>query len=172
VSRPNPRDRSGLRKDKRGAVYVEFLGAFFPIFFGFWCLMQSVGVYSGKLVTMNAAYLGARAAAVVIPDDPKNYDSKPGIVTGKRKDAIVRAVQMGLGGNRSLWWPLAQVTIRGGDGKEKTNFSRDEVVIVRVQVPYRCRLPVADKVICGFAGLTTINAEARMIVHGAEYEYP
>ena len=60
-----------------------------PFFFGFWCLMQSVGIYAGKLVTMNAAYLGARAAAVVLPDDPKNYD-KAGIgeFKGKRKDAI------------------------------------------------------------------------------------
>lgn len=173
MSRPSPEPRCGLRKDKRGAVYVEFLGAFFPIFFGFWCLMQSVGIYAGKLVTMHSAYLGARAAAVVLPDDPKGYSNAGvGAATGKRKDAIQRAVQMGLGGNRSLLWPLAQVTVRGSDGKEKSNFKRDEVVTVRVEVPYRCRLPVADKVICGFAGLTTIAAEAKMVVHGADYEYP
>ncbi len=173
MSRPSRQPPSGLRKDKRGAVYVEFLGAFFPIFFGFWCLMQSVGIYAGKLVTMNAAYLGARAAAVVLPDDPKTYD-KAGIgeVKGKRKEAIERAVQMGLGGNRSLLWPLAQVTLRGADGKEKKKFNRDEVVIVRVEVPYRCRLPVADKVICGFSGMTTVAAEAKMVVHGADYVYP
>ena len=172
MSRPSRQPPSGLRKDKRGAVYVEFLGAFFPIFFGFWCLMQSVGIYAGKLVTMNAAYLGARAAAVVLPDDPKTYD-KAGIgeVKGKRKEAIERAVQMGLG-NRSLLWPLAQVTLRGADGKEKKKFNRDEVVIVRVEVPYRCRLPVADKVICGFSGMTTVAAEAKMVVHGADYVYP
>jgi hypothetical protein len=171
VSRPS-RQRE-LRKDKRGAVYVEFLGAFFPIFFSFWCLLQSAGMYSAKLVTMNAAYLGARAAAVVIPDDPKRYSkADPYKVTGKRKEAITKAVQMGLAANGSLWWPLADVTVRGSDGKEKTQFSRDELVIVRVSVPYACGLPLADTVVCGFAGIRNVQAEAAMVVHGADYVYP
>lgn len=171
MSRPS-RQRE-LRRDKRGAVYVEFLAAFFPIFLSFWCLLQSAGMYSAKLVTMHAAYLGARAAAVVLPDDPKRYD-KVGVgqVSGKRKDAITKAVQMGLAANGSLWWPLAEVTVRGADGKEKNQFSRDEVVIVRVSVPYACGLPLADTIVCGLAGIRNVNAEAAMVVHGADYVYP
>lgn len=171
MSRPSPQRELG--RDKRGAVYVEFLGAFFPIFLSFWCLLQSAGMYSAKLVTMNAAYLGARAAAVVIPDNPSRY-SKVGVyeVTGKRKDAIVKAVQMGLAANGSLWWPLADVTVRGADGKEKSKLARDQVVIVRVSVPYSCGLPLADTIVCGFAGFRNVNAEAAMVVHGADYVYP
>ena len=172
MSRPSrPRKQRGLR-DNRGAVYVEFLAAFFPIFFAFWCLMQSAGLYVAKLITMHSAYLGARAAAVVIPDDPAKYDSKPYAVTGKRKSAVENAVKMGLSANRSLYFPLANIKVTDGKGKEKSQFSRDQVVGVLVEVPYRCRLPVADKVVCGLAGLTSVKAEAHMVVHGADYVYP
>lgn len=172
MSRPIRQRRCGLRADRRGAVYVEFLGAFFPIFFAFWCLMQSAGLYSAKLIVKHSAYLGVRAAAVVIPDDPKKYDSKPGQVSGKRKTAIENAVKMGLGANRSLMNLLASIEVQGSNGKEKSSFGRDEVVIVKVKVPYRCRLPIADKVVCGFAGLTMVEGQAAMVVHGADYEYP
>jgi hypothetical protein len=172
VSRPSRQRRCGLRGDRRGAVYVEFLGAFFPIFFAFWCLMQSAGLYSAKLITRHSAYLGARAAAVVIPDDPQKYDSQPGAVTGKRKSAIEDAVKMGLAANRSLMNVLAVVEIQGGNGKSKDNFGRDEKVTVKVHVPYRCTLPIADKVVCGFAGMTLVEGEASMVVNGADYVYP
>ncbi len=167
-----PLSRRGLR-DTRGAVYVEFLAAFFPIFFSFWCLLQSSGLYVAKLVTMHSAYLGARAAAVVLPDDKKKYGGQEmNQATGQRKDAVTRAVQMGLAANGSLWWPLAEVTVEGADGKETESVSRDKVVGVKVEVPYHCQLPVADKVVCGFGGLRTVTAEAKMVVHGADYEYP
>ena len=172
MSRPSRQRRCGLRRDRRGAVYVEFLGAFFPIFFAFWCLMQSAGLYSAKLITRHSAYLGARAAAVVIPDDPQKYDSKPGAVSGKRKSAIENAVKMGLAANRSLMNMLALIEIQGSNGKAKSNFGRDDLVIVKVRVPYRCALPIADKVVCGFAGMTMVEGQAAMVVNGADYEYP
>jgi len=151
---------------------VEFLGAFFPIFFAFWCLMQSAGLYAAKLITMHSAYLGVRAAAVVIPDDPQKYDSKPYQLTGKRRSSIESAVKMGLSANRSLYFPLATIKVTDGKGKEKSSFGRDQMIGVLVEVPYRCRLPIADKVVCGLAGLTTVKAEAQMVIHGADYVYP
>lgn len=151
---------------------MEFLGSFFPIFFAFWCLMQSAGLYAAKLITRHSAYLGARAAAVVIPDDPADYDSEPGEVTGKRKSAIEDAVKMGLSANRSLMNALAVVEVQGSGGQEKENFGRDELVVVKVKVPYRCSLPVADKFVCGFAGMTLVEGQAAMVVNGADYEYP
>jgi hypothetical protein len=172
VSRPSRLlSRRGLR-DKRGAVYVEFLAAFWPIFLSFWCLLQSSGLYTAKLVTMHSAYLGVRAAAVVLADKDKKYGGEERYAAdGKRKDAIVRAVQMGLSADTSLIWPLAEVTLEGGNGKEKESFGRDQVVVVRVDVPYHCGLPIADKIVCGFGGLRTVSAEAKMVVHGADYEY-
>jgi hypothetical protein len=156
----------------RGAVYVEFLAVFIPIFFSFWLLLQSAGLYSAKLVTMHAAYLGARAAAVVLPDDPAKYDTKAGEVGGKRTAAIESAVKMGLAANGSILWPLAEVEILSGSGAKKSQFGREEVVKVRVTVPYVCTLPVADKVMCGFGGVRFLTSESSTVVQGADYEYP
>ncbi len=160
----------------RGAVYVEFLAVFLPIFFSFWVLLQSAGFYAAKLVTMHAAYLGARAAAVVLPDNPSEYgesgEGGVGKPEGKRKEAIESAVKMGLAANGSLIWPMAEVEILSGDGAKKGKFEREETVMVRVTVPYYCGLPVADKVICGFGGLHPIRSQATQVIQGADYEYP
>src|SRR5262245_4995337 len=69
---PAKRSRRSLG-DARGAVFVEFLAAFTPLFLSFWCLLQSAGVFAGNLVVRHSAVLGARAAAVVIPDNPNKY---------------------------------------------------------------------------------------------------
>lgn len=156
----------------QGAVYVEFLAVFIPIFFSFWLLLQSAGLYGAKLVTMHAAYLGARAAAVVLPDDPKKYDTGIGEVGGKRTAAIENSVRMGLTANGSLLWPLAEIEILGANGNKKAIFKREEVVRVRVTVPYVCTLPVADKFLCGFGGMSFITSESTAVVQGAEYVYP
>ena len=97
--------QDSLKEDQRGAVMVEFLIAFLPIFFSFWCILQSAGVYAGKLVVMHSAYLGARAAGVVLPDDPKNYGgAKEYSLTGKRKTDIEKAVPDGFAGERQRPW--------------------------------------------------------------------
>jgi len=171
-TKPPGRKRWGFL-DNRGAVYVEFLASFMPIFFAFWCLLQSAGLYAAKLVVRNSAYLGARAAAVVIPDDGKKYGgTKPGTATGKRKSAIDGAVRQGLAANKSIIQALTIIKLSSGGGQAKTSFGRDEIVTVTVTAPYRCRLPLADKVVCGLGGFAILNASASMAVHGADYDYP
>jgi hypothetical protein len=169
--RPAKARRGAL--DNRGAIYVEFLGAFLPIFFSFLCLLQSAGLYAAKLVTRHSAYLGSRAAAVVIPDDPKQYSGAGvGQATGKRKDAVERAVRMGLGANRSLMGAIALTKLSSGGGQVKTSFGRDETVTVQVIVPYRCRVAFAKLFVCPLGGFTPIEASSSNVIHGADYEYP
>jgi hypothetical protein len=166
------RIRRRLFLDRRGAVYVEFIGSFFPIFMTFWCLLQSAGLYSAKLVVRNSAYLGARAAAVVIPDDPKRYGGAAvGSSSGKRKTAINSAVKQGLAANRSIM-PVVMINTNGGGGVAKSSFGREDVVVVTVTALYKCRLPLADKIVCGLGGTAPLIAQASMVVNGADYEYP
>ncbi len=157
--------QSSLKEDQRGAVMVEFLIAFLPIFFSFWCILQSAGVYSAKLVVMHSAYLGARAAGVVLADDPKNYGGV-GVYSnsGKRKGDIEKAVLMGLIANGSLQTTAADIKITGS--------GRRGMATVEVSVPYRCGLPVADKVVCGLGGMTILKSKASFAIHGADYTYP
>lgn len=71
-----------LGKDTRGAVYVEFLLVFIPIFTIFLGLVQASLMYAANLVVTHAANTAARAAAVVLDDDPANYsDDERGTVS-------------------------------------------------------------------------------------------
>ena len=157
--------QDSLKDDERGAVMVEFLIAFLPIFFSFWCILQSAGLYSAKLVVMHSAYLGARGAGVVLADDPKNYGGEDQFAAkGKRNDAIKKAVMRGLIANGSLQTTTADIKVSGT--------GRRGIATVEVSVRYRCGLPVADKVVCGLGGSKVLKSKASFAIHGADYKYP
>ncbi len=71
-----------LMDDNRGAAYVEFLLAFIPLFILFLGMVQMALMYAGDLVVQHAATRAARAAAVVIDDDPQYYDGAPRMDVG------------------------------------------------------------------------------------------
>jgi hypothetical protein len=60
-----------------GAVYLELLVVFFPIFFIFLGVIQMAFLYAAKLTVQHAALLAARAAIVVLDDEPKYYGGAP-----------------------------------------------------------------------------------------------
>lgn len=65
--------RLGLARDDGGAVYVEFLLAFLPIFLLSLAICQAAFVVAGRMVVNHAALVGARSAIVVLEDDPRYY---------------------------------------------------------------------------------------------------
>lgn len=76
--RHGERDRApvSLARDEGGAVYVEFLIAFIPLFIFFLGILQLSLVHVGNLVVHHAATTAARSAVVVLPDDPSRYDDE------------------------------------------------------------------------------------------------
>lgn len=65
--------RRSLHRDEGGAVYAEFLIAFPPMLLMFLAMLQLALMYSARLAVRHAAYRAARAAIVVIPDDPDRH---------------------------------------------------------------------------------------------------
>jgi hypothetical protein len=65
--------RASLLEARAGAVYVEFLLAFFPVLVTFLGLVQLSLILSARLVVQHAASRAARAAVVVLDDDPERY---------------------------------------------------------------------------------------------------
>jgi hypothetical protein len=65
-----------LHRDVSGIVYAEFLLAFMPIFTLFLGIIQLTFIGASSLVVQNAAMKGARAAMVVLPDDPFFYEGE------------------------------------------------------------------------------------------------
>lgn len=64
-------------RDTRGAVYVEFLITFIPVFLMFLGMVQTSFLFVGNLTVQRAAIAAARAAAVVLDDDPQYYGGEP-----------------------------------------------------------------------------------------------
>lgn len=63
-----------LASDGRGAVYVETIICFLPVFILFLGVVQLSFIASAKLVVRHAAVMGARSAIVVLEDDdPERY---------------------------------------------------------------------------------------------------
>jgi hypothetical protein len=185
----------GFWRDRRGAVFVEFLIAFLPVQIFFLCLIQSAILYSVRLVTEHAAVNGARAAAVVIGDDRSRYNSEAEHTLperGKRRDDVRDAVLLtlapiilnGLVQSVDVIFPdPAQV-----DGPVRTGALRFnpmgpqsvEKVRVRVEVESACRIGFASMVVCpsltaGFTSLLVptrrVRAEAIFPYQGAAYAY-
>ena len=66
--------KNSLLRSTGGAVYVEFLLAFMPLFFMFLGMLQMGLLYGAGLVVRHSANIAARASIVVLDDDPQYYD--------------------------------------------------------------------------------------------------
>ncbi|HTM44298.1 MAG TPA: TadE/TadG family type IV pilus assembly protein [Polyangiaceae bacterium] len=70
------------RKHERGAVYVEFLLAFVPVFILFLGVVQLSLVNAAQLVVREAAARACRTAIVILDDDPARHNTARGMLHG------------------------------------------------------------------------------------------
>jgi Flp pilus assembly protein TadG len=165
--------RRGLRKDARGAVYVEFLIVFLPLFVMFMSLVQLAFVSVANLVAKHAAYSACRAAIVVLPDDPAFYGDVPvNKADGARLTAIQAAAKARLLAVSTD--PNVEITFPSSPGGKdnKTTFQQDDTVRVHVVVDYPCKIPIGSRFVCNLLTLhKKLEAEAAMPMQGAGYEY-
>jgi hypothetical protein len=148
----------------RGAVFVEFLIAFLPVYVFFLCLLQLAILFAVRLVTEHAATSAARAAAVVIGDDKSRYgQEKPHELnpsSGARFEAVRNAALIALSPmilngaiqHAQVVFPPAD---RPGGTKQRGTFKiepmRDEQISkvrVRVEVNAACRIGFANVIAC------------------------
>lgn len=177
--------RARLRDDTRGAVYVEFLIAFMPVFVFFLCLLQLALLFAAKLVVEHSATQGARAAAVVFGDEPGPYANEPpNTQSAARRKTVRGAVLIGLAPlilddtvtSVSVTYPdvaggksppvNTPVTARFGEG----------MIRVRVEAFVLCKIAIANVIACerlgtSMARLRVVPAESIYPYQGARYEY-
>lgn len=90
--------RARLLADTRGAVFVEHLIAFVPILFFGLSVWELIELWAGDLVVRRAATAAARAAAVVLADDPRFYGGVPvNQYRGQRRSDVELAAALVLG---------------------------------------------------------------------------
>jgi hypothetical protein len=180
-----------------GAVFVEFLICFLPVYVFFLCLIQLGVLFAARLLVEHAAVCAARAAAVVIGDDPRRYGGEPlhriDSERGRRRESVRSAALLALApliangtspevrvefppaeqaGGRSRRGPLAFSPLQAQAVSK---------VRVRVEVDAACRIGFANRIACPLLGggrslsgtpTLSIGAEAFYPYQGARYVYP
>jgi Flp pilus assembly protein TadG len=153
-----------LAKDKRGAVYVEFLAVFFPLFAFFLSLVQFAYLQSANIIVNHAAIKAARTAAVVLYGNPADFGGTgQGSFDGTREAMVKQSAQMPLValGNAS------SVTVAA----DKGSYGRDDIVTVTVKYDYVCRVPLGRILVCGTGGKKSLTGQAAMQVQGTSFIY-
>jgi hypothetical protein len=191
-----------LRANVRGAVFVEFLIAFLPVYVCFLCVCQLGLLFTVKLVTEHAALNGARALAVVGGDEDKRYpanEKKNKLVQGGERMKAVRSAVILTFAPLILNGTIQDINVvyprpddREGTGQTgtialspmtPTSISK---VRVRVEASAGCRLALAGAIACRtlsnfldptqkfnvFIPTVRVRAEAIFPYQGASYDYP
>lgn len=172
MARRSDRATRGVPGDIRGAIYVEFLIAFMPLFTMFLGLVQLADLHQANIIVHHAALMGVRAAVVILHDDPQFYEnSEIGKPTGKRLADIKRATMLPMLASRSLTEFKVNLPENAGGDDTRTQVERDDLVRLKVQAKFQCRVPLVNKLVCGAQSLRTITAEAALPNHGAGYTY-
>ena len=105
--------RLGLFRDQSGVVLLEFLIAFVPLWTLFVCAVQLAFIAQASLIVKHAADSAARAAIVVLPDDPNEYGGEPQMSVARNSTASPElAVALGRTGS-SMQNPGAAGSIVG-----------------------------------------------------------
>ncbi len=161
-----------LTKDTRGVIYVEFLIAFLPVFTMFLGLVQLADLHQANVIVNHSAIMAVRSAVVILHDDPAYYqNAELGKPTGKRLDDIKKAAMLPLLASRSIVGFKVNLPSSPGGDDTKSQFTRDELVRVKVQAKFDCRVPLASKLVCGTKAERTLSAEAALPNHGVSYTY-
>lgn len=166
-------DSKELLRDARGAIYVEFLIVFLPLFVMFMSLVQFAFVQVANLVTKHAAVQAARAAIVVLPDDPAFYGNTPMYkVAGDRKTVIDAAARGRLLAVASSPDFEIKFPSSPGGGDDRGSFKQDDLVRVQLTMNYACKIPIGNRVVCGaFSNTKKLKAEAALPLQGHGWEW-
>ena len=190
--RTHERAAHALMRAARGAVFVEFLIAFLPLYVFFLCLIQLSLLFSVRLLTEHAAANAARAAAVVLAEPKGRYPDPPHRLsnrTSKRYKAIHNAALLSLSplilnGNIAdvdVVFPADATPGAPPRGFPLTWAAMSDAAVtklrVRVEVDAICRIGFANRIACpprSLQGLlfptTKVRAEAVYPYQGARYE--
>ena len=148
-----------------GAVFVELLIAFLPVYVFFLCLLQLTILFAVRLMTEHAATSAARAAAVVIGDDGRYGSEKLHELSaggGARFEAVRNAALIALSPmilsgavqHAKVVFPPENKpggTKQSGVVKYKPmQDDRVSKVRVRVEVNAACRIGLANLIACGY----------------------
>jgi Flp pilus assembly protein TadG len=161
--------RRALPGDCRGAIIVEQLIVFLPVLFFVLVTGQVIEICTGAILLRHAAFCAARAAVVVLPDDPRRYGGEAFIKPGdtipsnsNRAAAVAKAATMILRTDRHF--DTNRLTVQLSIDKNTKELS------ATLTAPYQCYARFVN-VACAGRGSIDLRAEGLDAYQGAEYVY-
>jgi Flp pilus assembly protein TadG len=152
---------AALRRDERGAVFVEKLIVYLPLLLAFFLSWELSEVAAAKLVVQRASSAAGRAAVVVLPDDPVFYEGEEtDSFDGRRREDVELAAGMVLSAIPQLSSDFV-VSLAGTPQK-------NDRLEVTVEATYECG---AVALICGADGTLSLSAVTSHTYHGARYVF-
>jgi len=153
---------ASLASDQRGAVFVEHLIAYLPVMFFFLATWQLLELCAAHLIVKRAASAAARAASVVLPDDPAYYDGAgKDKFTGKKQEEIQLAAALILATSPHFSSDFKVVV-------PETSGSAPLTATVTAQ--FHCFAGWVS-LVCGPSGARELTGKATYAYQGASYDY-
>jgi hypothetical protein len=151
-----------LLSDQNGAVFVEQLIVFLPVLYFALVAYQVIELCTANVIVKHAAFAAARAAVVVLPDNPNKYGgAEINQFVGQKKAAVRRAAEMILSVDPNFNLGNFSVQISGNSGNGP--------LTAVVQADFRCLASFVN-IVCG-GGSRRLSGTARDAYQGANYAY-
>lgn len=180
-------------------IFVEVIVTIVPLMLFILGLFQMMLLQAGKLAVMRAANASARAAVVVLDDDPRFYGGEPrnqapagsqrleqirraaagvlvAVQPGSRRQEENRSVGLAISTPRrsdtlpGLLTPSADLIQATKVTLSQGGGSADEIT-VEVQHEFRCVVPMARSVLCPGGRTRRLHSRATLTNQRASYEY-
>jgi len=152
-----------LKRDQCGAVFVEHMIAYLPVMFFFLATWQLMDLCAAHLILKRAASAAARAAVVVLPDDPAFYDGVPkDSFSGKRKQDIEFAAALIISTSPHF---SKDLTVEA-----PSNLKNGQPLTATVKAKFYCFAGWVS-LVCGPTGVRELSAKATYAYQGASYNY-
>lgn len=156
-------DPAPLSRNRRGAVYVEFLAVFFPLLTFFLGLVQMAFLQAATIIVQHSASKAVRTATLVMYDHPDAWSGdQGGKVTGAKRKVVEQDANIQLS---TLGTTKGKVTFND------SAYDRNQPLTVTVDYDYTCRVPLGRIIACGLDGKKDIHAQATLPNQGADFMY-
>lgn len=151
-------------RDERGSTYLETLIALPVIFVAFVTLVMFGRLAVGHLIAQRAASAGARAAVVILPDDPDYYGGR----VASKQDCVNEAVRRVLRVYPFFDIDAVKVDITGSQ-------SEWAPTTIAVSAPFDCRAFLGSnsffsRQLCGAARIATFETRSTLTYQAGPIE--
>jgi len=155
-----------LLRAEHGAVFAEHLIAYLPVLFLFVSTWQLIELFAAQLVVDRAASAAARAAVVVLPDDPQFYNRTAvnSFSAERRTDIRLAAAIVLATSPYFVGEPGVSIDLRGVSGNGNTG-----PLTATVRARFACFAGFMS-LVC-FGGTREIRSQATYAYQGARYLY-